>query len=95
MGCMISNICQRPTLPAAHLLALVLGTPLAALGRHELLEALLVGDHSLQFLHLSVVLGQVLHRLLSHHAHLGLGLKSGNTETSGALLCNERSWRKN
>ena len=84
MGCVISNV-TGPTLPASRLLALILNTPLSALGRHEVLEALLVGVHSLQLLHLGVVLAQVLLRLLSHQAHLGLSLQPGDARTTADL----------
>lgn len=50
--------------------------PLVALGGHEVFQALLVCDQSLQLLHLRVVLHQVLHLLLLHRCHLRLGLHS-------------------
>ena len=52
----------------------VLPAPLAALDGHKVLQDLLMCNNSLQFLHLSVVLGKVLHCLLPHHAHFGLSL---------------------
>lgn len=62
------------TLSVSHLVALILPAPLAALGGHKLFQAELVCDNPLQLLHLSVVLGEVLHGLLPHHGHLGLSL---------------------
>lgn len=55
-------------------MAIILPAPLAALGGHKLFQATLMCNNPLQFLHLSVVLGKVLHCLLPHHGHLGLSL---------------------
>ena len=57
----------------SRLLATLLPTPLAAFGGHELFQTPLMCNNPLQFLHLSVKLGKVLHCLLPHHGHLGLG----------------------
>ena len=58
----------------SHLVDVVLPAPLAALDGHKVLQDLLMCNNSLQFLHLSVVLGEVLHCLLPHHVHFGLSL---------------------
>lgn len=62
------------TLSVSHLLAVILASPLTALGGHELFQATLMCNNPFQFFHLSIVLGEILHCLLSHHGHLGLSL---------------------